>query len=66
MDAKHPGQSPPPREIRLPGFILNEEVGLGDVIKRATNAIGIRPCGPCAERAWRLNRRIVLSPWQRP
>jgi hypothetical protein len=66
MDAKHPDPSPRPREVRLPGFILNEDVGLGDVIKRATSAIGIKPCGPCAERAARLNRRIVLSPWHRP
>ena len=34
-----------PHRIRLPGFITEKEVGLGDVIKRATSAVGIRPCG---------------------
>jgi hypothetical protein len=58
-------QGPRPREIRFPGFI-HEEVGLGDVIKRATTTLGARPCAPCAERAARLNRRIVFSPWRRP
>jgi hypothetical protein len=60
----HTKQPSHPREIRLPGFI-HEEVGLGDVIKRATSTVGIKPCAPCAERAARLNRRIVISPWQR-
>jgi hypothetical protein len=53
------------REVRLPGFILHEEIALGDLIKRATSTVGIRPCGACAERAARLNRRIVFSRWNR-
>jgi hypothetical protein len=47
--------------VRLPGFIIDEEVGVGDVIKRATSAVGIRPCGSCAERAAALNRWLVFS-----
>jgi hypothetical protein len=47
--------------VRLPGFIKDEEVGLGDVIKRATSIVGIRPCGGCAERASRLNNWMVFS-----
>jgi hypothetical protein len=54
-----------PYRMRLPGFIREEEVGLGDVIKRATSVIGIKPCGGCAKRAAALNRRFVLSPWSR-
>jgi hypothetical protein len=50
----------PPR-VRLPGFIKGEDVGLGDVIKRATSSAGIRPCGGCAERAKRLNDWMVFS-----
>lgn len=50
-----------PLRIRLPGFIVDEEVGLGDVIKRATYAIGIKPCGGCAKRAAALNSRVVFS-----
>ena len=34
--------------VRLPGFVVEHDVGLGDVIKRATSAIGIKPCGGCA------------------
>jgi hypothetical protein len=49
-----------PYRVRLPGFI-GEEVGLGDVIKRATSAIGIKPCGGCQRRAAALNRWMVFS-----
>ncbi|MGH7801048.1 MAG: hypothetical protein ACREOW_10550 [Thermodesulfobacteriota bacterium] len=47
--------------VRLPGFIAENDIGLGDVIKRATSAIGIRPCGGCEHRSATLNRWIVFS-----
>lgn len=50
-----------PFRIRLPGFIRDEEIGLGDVVKRATYAAGIRPCGGCEKRAAALNRRVVFT-----
>ena len=50
-----------PRTVRLPVFVSDEPVGLGDVIKRATSAIGIKPCGGCAERAARLNSRVIFT-----
>lgn len=50
-----------PHRVRLPGFINDEEVGLGDVIKRATSVVGIKPCGGCIERAQRLNNWVVFS-----
>lgn len=50
-----------PIRVKLPGFITDEEVGLGDIIKRATSAVGIRPCGGCTQRAARLNRWIMVS-----
>jgi hypothetical protein len=50
-----------PYRVRLPGFIIDEESGLGDVIKRATSAVGIRPCDDCARRAAMLNRWLVFS-----
>jgi hypothetical protein len=53
-----------PRRIRLPGFIADEDIGLGDVIKRATSAVGIRPCGGCQQRAAALNRRFVFTGWR--
>ncbi len=49
-------QSAPRYQVRLPGFIVDNDIGLGDVVKRATAAVGIRPCGGCARRAERLNR----------
>ena len=50
-----------PYRVRLPGFINDEDIGLGDVIKRATAAVGIRPCGGCARRAATLNRWLSIS-----
>ena len=51
-----------PHRARLPGFLAPaEEVGLGDVIKRATSAAGVRPCGGCARRAESLNRWMVFT-----
>ena len=50
--------------VRLPGFISEEDIGLGDVIKRATSAIGMRPCGSCEQRASALNRWLTFSGWR--
>jgi len=50
-----------PYRVRLPGFVTEKEVGLGDVIKRATSAIGIRPCAGCDRRAAALNRWFVFT-----
>jgi hypothetical protein len=51
-----------PFRVRLPGFVTDEEVGLGDVVKRATTSLGITPCGGCRQRAEALNRRVVFTP----
>jgi hypothetical protein len=45
-----------PHRVRLPGFIKEEEIGLGDVIKRVTYTMGIKPCAGCEKRAAALNR----------
>jgi hypothetical protein len=50
-----------PHRARIPGFNAETEVGLGDVIKRATSFVGIRPCAPCNKRAASLNRRVVFT-----
>ena len=50
-----------PVRLRLPGFIRDEEVGLGDAVKRVTYAMGIRPCGGCEKRAAALNRWMVFT-----
>ena len=49
------------RPVRLPGFIAEEDVGLGDVVKRVTYAIGIKPCMGCEQRAATLNSWVVFS-----
>jgi len=51
----------PAHRMRLPGFITDEEIGLGDVIKRTTSYFGIRPCGGCARRADALNRWLHFT-----
>ena len=38
------------RHISLPGFLIEEEIGLGDVIKRTTYAVGIPACAGCQKR----------------
>ncbi len=50
-----------PYRVRIPGFTAEKEVGLGDVIKRATSAVGVQPCGGCGRRAAALNRWVVFS-----
>jgi hypothetical protein len=51
----------PALRVRLPGFIIDEEIGLGDAIKRATYSMGIRPCGGCQKRAAALNRWMTFT-----
>ena len=51
-----------PFHIRLPGFLINDEVGLGDAIKRVTFKMGIQPCSGCERRAETLNLWAVFSP----
>ena len=50
-----------PHRVRLPGFVSDQEIGLGDVVKRATSYIGMRPCGGCERRAAALNRWMVFT-----
>jgi hypothetical protein len=50
-----------PYKVRLPGFVSEKEIGLGDVIKYATSSVGIRPCGGCERRAATLNRWFVFT-----
>ena len=50
-----------PYRVRLPGFIRDEDIGLGDVIKQVTSYVGIEPCGGCDQRAAILNRWMVFS-----
>jgi hypothetical protein len=42
-------------------FKMSRSVGLGDVVKKATTAVGIKPCGGCQRRAATLNRAVVFE-----
>lgn len=53
-----------PMHVRLPGFISDEAIGLGDVIKKATATMGIKTCGGCQRRAEALNRWISFTGWR--
>jgi hypothetical protein len=48
--------------LKLPQFIIQESVGLGEVIKRGTTALGIRSCQGCEQRAAQLDRRFRFEP----
>ena len=48
-------------QVRLPGFVNDEDIGLGTVIKRMTYALGIKPCGDCEGRAEVLDRHVTFA-----
>lgn len=50
-----------PFRVRLPGFVKDEEIGLGDSVKRVTYAFGLTPCGGCEQRATALNGWMVFT-----
>jgi hypothetical protein len=59
---EHGNEERKPHRVRMPGFIMNhDEVGLGDVVKRVTYAMGIKPCGGCEGRAASLNKWMVFT-----
>ena len=57
---KQEAQSQPVR-VHLPGFLIEDEIGLGDVIKKTTYAMGIKPCRGCEKRAAILNRWMTFT-----
>ncbi len=52
---------PARHQVKLPGLAAEKGIGLGDVIKRLTSAIGIKPCVGCERRATLLNRWLSFS-----
>ena len=50
-----------PRQVRLPGFIVEKNIGLGDAIKNVTTYLGLPPCAGCEKRVAALNGRVVLK-----
>lgn len=56
----HPREDPRHR-ARIPGFNVDTDIGLGDLIKRATAAAGVKPCASCLERAGQLNQWLHFT-----
>jgi hypothetical protein len=50
-----------PLRVRLPGFVADKDIGLGDLVTRMTRAAGITPCGACQERARKMNRWVAFT-----
>jgi hypothetical protein len=50
-----------PFRMRLPGFVREENIGLGEAISRVVRALGIPPCGGCERRARTLNSWFVFT-----
>jgi len=50
-----------PYKVRLPGFVSDEDIGLGHAVTRATSLFGIKPCDGCKRRAATLNRWLAFS-----
>ena len=50
-----------PYRVRLPGFVRDEDIGLGDLVKRTTASLAIKPCGGCERRAAMLNRWLTFT-----
>jgi hypothetical protein len=51
----------PRHQIRFPGFITDDEIGLGELVKRVTYFTGIKPCDSCEKRAAALNRWMSIG-----
>jgi len=49
-----------PYRVRLPGFLSDKDIGLGDAIKRVTYAVGIRPSAGCEHRGRRAQPLVRL------
>jgi len=47
-------------EIKVP--FLKTPLGAGDLVKAATTAAGVKPCGGCQKRAEALNRGLTFTP----
>lgn len=62
-DRQQEQPEPQPRQIRVP--FLQNEVPLGDVVKRLTEVFGTQsqPCTPCEKRRQAFNQRVILMPW---
>ena len=50
-----------PYRLRLPGFVSDEDLGLGDALKNVPSYFGAQACGGCERRRVALNGWMTLS-----
>lgn len=51
-----------PFRVRIPGFVGDEDIGLGEAVQRVTYRLGVSSCGGCQQRRTALNRWVVFVP----
>ena len=56
------GRDRKPLTVRVPRFVADSEIGLGEAIRRVTATAGVKACGGCIRRARALDRRFTLAP----
>ena len=57
------GEAPPVKAftVRLPGFVADHAIGLGDVVSRVATRVGFTACGGCTRRAAQMNQWISFT-----
>lgn len=56
------GEAPAkPFTVRLPGFVSDHAIGLGDVVTRVATRVGFTACGGCTQRAAQMNQWISFT-----
>jgi hypothetical protein len=50
-----------PYRVTLPGFIVDEDIGLGELVQHVTYAFRIKLCSGCRRRAATLDRWVVFT-----
>jgi hypothetical protein len=50
-----------PYVVKLPGFINNDDIGLGRLVSTITSRAGVKACDGCIRRANLLDAWIVIS-----
>ena len=61
-DPSTEGEAPPkPFTVRLPGFVSDHDIGLGDMVSRVATRAGFSACGGCKRRAAQMNQWISFT-----
>lgn len=55
------GHQRPTKKSKIVVPLPIKQVGAGDVVKKVTNALGLKTCGPCEERRRRMNQALAFG-----